>query len=202
MSDLEATSSRGQAAAPITAIATGKLRAFSGNRPLFAQSDGLVDAFAEVFASMAESSFQPVQAPVPVAEPESNSVVSDQKPTDSQDEASSESDTQAELTNALHVELETLATEVQSIDVAVDAGPVVAVAYGDESVDLPVEDGPSDIVDVPIAAVAVQQSEIDSAPAETPDHLAGQVARIRRHQPRSARTPRVGFGGTSREPRR
>jgi hypothetical protein len=53
MSDLEATSPRGQATAPITAAAIGKLRAMGGQSPAFAQADGLVDAFTEVFARMA-----------------------------------------------------------------------------------------------------------------------------------------------------
>lgn len=61
MSDLEATSSRGPAAAPITALASGKLRAFAGGGPRFAETDGLVDAFAEVFASIAAATAQPIE---------------------------------------------------------------------------------------------------------------------------------------------
>lgn len=61
MSDLEATNSRAQVAAPITALASGKLRAFAGNGNRFSETDGLVDVFAEVFAHIADSSSQPLE---------------------------------------------------------------------------------------------------------------------------------------------
>jgi hypothetical protein len=49
MSDVEQAASR----APIITSAVGKLRSLSGNASQFGGTDGLVDAFAEVFAQMA-----------------------------------------------------------------------------------------------------------------------------------------------------
>ena len=49
MSDVEQAASR----APIITSAVGKLRSLSGNASQFGETDGLVDAFAEVFAQMA-----------------------------------------------------------------------------------------------------------------------------------------------------
>lgn len=55
MSDLDGTRAHAQAGTPITAVASGKLRTLAGNGALFAETDGLVDAFAEVFARIAAS---------------------------------------------------------------------------------------------------------------------------------------------------
>ncbi len=92
MSDLEATSSRAQAAAPITAIASGKLRAFAGNATLFAETDGLVDAFAEVFARIAASSSQPIEPRDSSFDSESSQVTDDHQPVQTDDGAATESE--------------------------------------------------------------------------------------------------------------
>ncbi len=47
---------RGAVAAPITAIAFGKLNERTADPRLFASDGGLVDAFAEVFARMSKAS--------------------------------------------------------------------------------------------------------------------------------------------------
>ena len=87
MSDLKATSSQAQTAAPITAIASGKLRAFAGTGPLFADTDGLVDAFAEVFARIAASSSQPIEPPDSGSETESGQLVDNNQPERAEDDA-------------------------------------------------------------------------------------------------------------------
>lgn len=56
MSDLESVAT----SAPIISTAAGKLRRLSGNADRFGDTQGLVDAFAEVFAQMAITTPQPV----------------------------------------------------------------------------------------------------------------------------------------------
>lgn len=108
MSDLEATGSRAQAAAPITAIASGKLRAFAGHGPRFSESDGLVDAFAEVFASIAASSSQPIEKPDSSGDVE-RGVISDRNNSEREDDSisteseASDSDTHANVDPLLAV---------------------------------------------------------------------------------------------------
>ncbi len=53
MADLQATSSPAQAAAPITSLAHEKLRSLGSSGTPLLQHDGVLDAFAEVFARMA-----------------------------------------------------------------------------------------------------------------------------------------------------
>ncbi|MFK8112583.1 MAG: flagellar hook-length control protein FliK [Rubripirellula sp.] len=61
MSEIETAGAR--AGSPrISAIASSKLRTLGGGTGLFAETDGLADAFAEVFASIAASSAPPIDA--------------------------------------------------------------------------------------------------------------------------------------------
>lgn len=57
MSDLEQAAMR----SPIVTSAVGKLRSISGNAREFVETDGLADAFAQVFAQMAIATTPPVQ---------------------------------------------------------------------------------------------------------------------------------------------
>jgi flagellar hook-length control protein FliK len=162
MSDLEATRSRAQTAAPITAIANGKLRAFAGKGTPFAETDGLVDAFAEVFARIAASSSQPIEPHDSSGDIES--VADHNKPAEADDGAAVES-------------------ESSDSDSATDdeAGELIAVADQEVFVENPAVDSQSESLDkqpdqaiaedVTIAAIEVNQSET----ADSDDTKTGQV---------------------------
>jgi flagellar hook-length control protein FliK len=107
MSDLEATSSRGQSAAPITAIASARLRTISPGGPAFAQSAGLVDAFAEVFARIA-SSARPAELQDPIANISDGQLDTNDKTTQSDQDASSESESLATSESGSKVDVEQL----------------------------------------------------------------------------------------------
>ncbi len=149
MSDLEATRSRAQAAAPITAIANGKLRAFAGNGTLFAETDGLVDAFAEVFARIAASS-QSIEPHDSSADIDNVQIAEDNKPAENKLAEDDGASTESESSDS-----------DSAIDVNV--GPLVAVADQQVAVESEIGskslDKESDHViadDVTIAAIEVQ----------------------------------------------
>ena len=52
MAEVDARAARGAAVAPITTTVVGKLGGWTKDRRLLVQDGGLIDAFAEVFASM------------------------------------------------------------------------------------------------------------------------------------------------------
>ncbi len=161
MSDLEATSSRRKLAAPITAIASGKLRAFAGNGNLFADTDGLADPFAEVFARIATSSVQPIEPLDSSGDIESGQIAEDNKPVQADDGASTESESSDSdsATEANGSPLIVVADQQVVVEDEISSIDESNLAVDTESESLDKE--PDQVVaeDLTIAAVEVDQSE-------------------------------------------
>lgn len=125
MSDLDATRSQGQTAAPISAIATAKLRQLSPGALALAESSGLVDAFAEVFARIATATTE-IQPQGPVDD-------STAKPIDA-----GEQKTRSDQGDSSQSEANQTAPEAQ---VKADVGVEVELEIDTEQVTIDVEDG-------------------------------------------------------------
>ena len=176
MSDLEATGSRGQAAAQITAVASGKLRAFSGQGLVFSQAGGLADAFAEVFARIAASTAQPIQSQEAVAEAESIQIDTEDQASASHENTSQQSES-ADATPVKRAEAEQLITEVDpQVAVAVDANGVDQTGLDQETVTFAVDqEDQLDVESIDIAAVEVNQSNDRAEQIEAPEVIVQQV---------------------------
>jgi flagellar hook-length control protein FliK len=189
MSDLEATSSRGQSAAPITAIASARLRTISPGGPAFAQSAGLVDAFAEVFARIA-SSARPAELQDPIANTSDSQLDTNDKTTQSDQDASSESESLATSESGSKVDVEQLTggsddqlavaedQETETGDQITEAEDHVAVV--NDQVSVVVDDDQTDQDDagtesVVIAAVEVIQADPNEAELKSSDVIVPEV---------------------------
>lgn len=170
MSDLEATNARAQTAAPITAIASGKLRAFAGNGNLFAETGSLVDPFAEVFARIAASTTQPIEPRDSSGDIESGQIAEDNKSIEADDGASTESEaSDSDSAPEANVGPQIVVADQQVVvDDEISSIDESNLAVDSESESLDKE--PDQVVaeDVTIAAVDVDQSETaDSDDAKT-----------------------------------
>jgi flagellar hook-length control protein FliK len=173
MSDLEATGLRAQSAAPITAVAAGKLRAISGIQPLFAGSEGLVDAFAEVFARMAASSTEPIDSPVRTSEPQDEPIVPDQPAPGSDAGPRSAPEPKPRTDNAV-ADPGQPSREVQQVDEAEQPVLVENLADGDGAHDLEVNreaevSQQSVVADVEFEQVDAVETEIDTPQVVAPE---------------------------------
>jgi flagellar hook-length control protein FliK len=194
MSDLEATKSQAQTAAPITAIASAKLRRISPGAPALAESSGLVDAFAEVFARIASTANE-IQSQGPVDDAGADQIDAGEQATRSDESDSSQSDSnqsapEAQVKVDLGVEVD-VETNDEQLSLDVDDGVAVAedlqaeitdpLNDGDDDVTVVADVNPDNEVDdsdteqVVIAAVNVLQTESVEQEAEAADVIVHEV---------------------------
>jgi flagellar hook-length control protein FliK len=152
MSDLETTSSRGQATVPISAAAIGKLRALGGQSPAFAQADAFVDVFAEVFARIAVA--KPVRGQDQESNTQSRAPASDKTPTEPrQRDRELSSETDADVQNFVETKANT-----QDGDQNAHQKDVSAAVENGERVD-------ADQINVSVVEVRQADNKIDETEA-------------------------------------
>ncbi len=177
MSDLEATGARVQTTPPISAMAMGKLRSLGGHGLMFSETDGLVDAFAEVFARMATASAAPVQQLEQPSETDPSQEDSDVTSVESEQEVNQDSD-QRSADNESQAKVEQVVTEVTENEITVDAGPLEQVVQPSEQTDTAPEielNNETDDGNIVVAAVESEQLEVDGKPVETGEVVVQEV---------------------------
>lgn len=194
MSDLEARHAPGQTAAPISAVASAKLRRISPGAQALAETSGLVDAFAEVFARIAAATGE-VQSQDPIDDGAASAVDSGEQVTETDQSDTSQSDADeaapdTDVTADLGLELE---VEIDNEQQTLEADNDLAVAEDDQAeVDNPLgeldqqvavvadentndEELENDTEQVVVAAVDTVQTETVEAEAETAEVIVPDV---------------------------